>query len=125
MVNLITDSLPAFALGIVDIDDDLMNFFPETNESFFVHGLGRAIIWQDNDWDAYLTAYLIGHTADPNTYLGQTMAFTLSTTSCFMLSYEKQAQHFNNAFFQQIFVDCFFVGILLQIGICYIGHPRF
>ncbi|MFA6595249.1 MAG: cation transporting ATPase C-terminal domain-containing protein, partial [Bacilli bacterium] len=124
-VNLITDSLPAFALGIVDIDDDLMKLPPRNkNESFFVHGLGRAIIWQGLMIGTLtLTAYLIGHTADPNTYLGQTMAFmTLSTTQLFH-AFNMKSKHsiFNKRLFSNKYLlIAFFVGILLQIGICYI-----
>lgn len=124
-VNLITDSLPAFALGIVDIDDDLMGIPPRNkNESFFANRLGRAIIWQGLMIGTLtLTAYLIGHTADPTSYLGQTMAFTTLSTSQLFHAFNMKSKHsiFNKRLFSNKYLLLAFgLGIALQIGICYI-----
>lgn len=124
-VNLITDSLPAFALGMVDVDDDLMKVPPrKRSESFFAHHLGRSIILQGIMIGSLtLTAYLIGHTANPLSYLGQTMAFmTLSTTQLFH-AFNMKSKHsiFNKRLFSNKYlIGAFVIGILLQIAICYI-----
>ena len=58
-VNLITDSLPAFALGIVDIDDDLMGIrlVTKTNRFCQPFGTGHYLAGAD-DWYAYLDRLL-------------------------------------------------------------------
>ena len=46
-VNLITVSLPAFALGMEKADSDIMNRKPRSKEEgFFSHHLGWTIAWQ-------------------------------------------------------------------------------
>ena len=78
-VNLITDSLPAFAIGMEKPDDDIMYHKPRSKEeSFFAGGLGFKIIWQGFMIGTItLTSYIIGNNVDHN--LGMTMAFlTLS-----------------------------------------------
>ena len=46
-INLITDSLPALALGLEKSDDDIMKKSPRSpKESFFARGLGGRIIFQ-------------------------------------------------------------------------------
>ena len=46
-INLITDSLPALALGVEKNDDDIMTKKPrDPKESIFAHGLGGRIIFQ-------------------------------------------------------------------------------
>ena len=43
-INLVTDSLPAVALGMEAVESDIMNNKPKTkNESLFAHGLGATI----------------------------------------------------------------------------------
>ncbi|MCI9093442.1 MAG: calcium-translocating P-type ATPase, PMCA-type [Coprobacillus sp.] len=46
-INLVTDSLPAIALGMENIEDEVMNDKPRSkDESIFAHGLGVRIIAQ-------------------------------------------------------------------------------
>ncbi len=46
-INLITDSLPALALGVEKNDEDIMKKMPRSpKESMFAHGLGGRIIFQ-------------------------------------------------------------------------------
>jgi Ca2+-transporting ATPase len=47
MINLVTDSLPAIALGMEPVEKDVMNQKPKPkNEGLFAHGLGLRIILQ-------------------------------------------------------------------------------
>ncbi|WP_455129374.1 cation-translocating P-type ATPase [Pseudoramibacter alactolyticus] len=46
-INLVTDSLPALALGVEKNDDDIMDYEPRSrNESIFAGGLGGRIVFQ-------------------------------------------------------------------------------
>jgi len=124
-VNLITDSLPAFALGVEGADDDIMTQVPrEKNENFFANGMGRRIAIQGVIIGLLtLTSYVIGHFMNPNNYLGQTMAFlTLSTVQLFHSFNVKSdktifSKHtFNNRFL----IFAFLLGLGLQFLIIYI-----
>lgn len=74
-VNLITDSLPAFALGMEPSEADVMKREPRLKEeSFFAHGLGFTIAWQGLMIGILtLIAYAIGNVEDH--LVGMTMAF--------------------------------------------------
>lgn len=74
-VNLITDSLPAFALGMEPSEPDVMKRKPRhKDESFFAHGLGFTIAWQGAMIGILtLIAYAIGNAQDH--LIGMTMAF--------------------------------------------------
>lgn len=74
-VNLITDSLPAFALGMEPSEPDVMKRKPRhKDESFFAHGLGYTIAWQGAMIGVLtLIAYAIGNAQDH--LIGMTMAF--------------------------------------------------
>jgi Ca2+-transporting ATPase len=124
-VNLITDSLPAFALGLEATDDSVMDEAPrDKNESFFSHGMGSQIAFQGIAIGLLtLTAYIIGHSINPNTHLGQTMAFfTLSTVQlfhAFNIKSEKSvfSRHsFNNKYL----ILALLLGIGLQFVILYV-----
>lgn len=46
-INLVTDSLPAFSLGVEKAESDVMQKKPrKNNETIFAGGVGRDIIWQ-------------------------------------------------------------------------------
>lgn len=74
-VNLITDSLPAFALGMEPTEKDVMERKPrDKDEGFFSGGLGITIAWQGLMIGTLtLIAYVIGN--DINHLTGMTMAF--------------------------------------------------
>lgn len=124
-VNLITDSLPAFALGTEEEDEDIMDLPPRPkDESFFAHGMGFTIIWQGIMIGILtLTAYMIGHFASPTTFLGQTMAFvTLSSTQLFH-AFNVKSDHsiFNRHLFSNRYlIGAFFTGILLILLLVYV-----
>lgn len=74
-VNLITDSLPAFALGMEPVEKNVMERKPrDKDESFFANGLGFTIAWQGAMIGILtLIAYAIGNSQDH--MVGMTMAF--------------------------------------------------
>lgn len=123
-INLITDSLPAFALGTERSEPEVMNEKPRAKtESFFSKGLGINIIWQGVMIGILtLIAYSIGHFME-NHLLGQTMAFlTLSSAQLFH-AFNVKSHHsifhkstFNNKFL----IGAFFIGMTLQIVLCYV-----
>ncbi len=125
-VNLITDSLPAFALGTEEPEPDVMDQKPRPkDESFFAHGMGASIVLEGMMIGGLtLAAYMIGHFASPGTYLGQTMAFvTLSSTQLFHAFNVKSEHSILNKklFSNKYLLGAFVLGIALQMGICYIA----
>ena len=125
-VNLITDSLPAFALGTEEPEDDVMDEKPRPkNESFFANGMGFSIVIEGVMIGLItLSAYIIGHSMNPATYLGQTMAFMTLSTAQLVHSFNVKSDHsifskktFNNKFL----IGSFTLGVLLQLGIIYIA----
>lgn len=125
-VNLITDSLPAFAIGLEKPDEKVMKQQPrDKKESFFANKMGLSIAWQGFLIGILtLVAYIIGHTWNPNNYLGQTMAFlTLATVQLFHAFNVKNdrtifsKQTFNNKYL----LLAFLLGLGLQLLIIYIN----
>jgi len=86
-VNLVTDSLPALALGVEPIDDKIMERKPvKPNESIFSGGLGYSILVEGCFIGALaLLAYSIGRiyfdTNPAAPYIGRTMAFAVLSLS--------------------------------------------
>ncbi len=126
-INLITDSLPAFALGTELPEKEIMTEEPrQKDESFFSKGLGLRIILQGIMVGCLaLISYAIGNfIGDESTRhaIGQTMAFmTLSSAQLFHAFNIKSHKTifskdtFNNKFLLLAFV----LGMSLQILICY------
>ncbi len=124
-VNLITDSLPAFALGTEEPEDDVMEEKPRPkNESFFANGMGSAIIFEGLMIGLLtLAGYTIGHFLSPGTYLGQTMAFITLSSSQLFHAFNVKTEHsiFNKHLFSNKYlIGAFVLGMTLQLGICYI-----
>ena len=125
-VNLITDSLPAFALGTEEPEPDVMDQKPRPkDESFFAHGMGAAIVLEGMMIGALtLTAYIIGHFASPGTYLGQTMAFVTLSSAQLFHAFNVKSDHSilnKHLFSNKYLLGAFVLGIALQMGICYIA----
>ena len=124
-INLITDSLPAFGIGMEEVSDDVMTKKPRNkNEGFFANGLGLKIIFEGLIVGAVsLSAYLIGQFVFSNHHIGQTVAFlTLSSTQLFH-AYNVKNEHsiFSKYTFKNKFMNFAFIfGFTLQIAVIYI-----
>ena len=89
-INLVTDSMPAIALGMEPVEKDIMEQKPKPkNEGIFAHGLGLRVVLQGMMF-AILTliGFLVGENATGTLEGGQTMAF-------FVLSMTQVVQAFN------------------------------
>lgn len=120
-VNLITDSLPAFALGVEPSDEDIMKEKPRhKDEDFFSNGLGFSIAWQGLMIGTLtLISYVIGN--QQSHAIGMTMAFmTLSLAQlfhAFNIKSEKSIFHshlFNNKYLWGAFGVGFFIQMLVM-----------
>lgn len=131
-INLITDSLPALALGLEKGEEDLMKRKPrKENESVFAHGSGIDIFFGGICIGGItLLSYLIGHYLESGqfgvqgvSYEGMTMAFlTLSMCEivhCFnMRSRRESLFRFRNA--NAYLLGAGLLALLLSVGIVYI-----
>ena len=117
-INLVTDSLPAIALGLEPIDKNIMNKKPKkSNESFFAGGLWGSI-FVEGMMIGILTlfAFAIGN----NKYgieVGRTMAFfTLSALELIhSINVRSDESIFKIGIFSNIYlVGAFIIGIMLQ-----------
>lgn len=82
-VNLVTDSLPAIALGMEPVEPDVMDHKPKPkNEDMFAHGYGVRIVLQGVMFGALsLIAYYLGKNGTGTVEGGQTMAFMVLSLS--------------------------------------------
>lgn len=121
-INLITDSLPAFGIGMEEAEDSVMDSKPRPkNEGFFANGYAWKICVEGVIIGAVtLIAYMIGEQV--NHMLGQTMAFlTLSSTQLFH-AYNVKSNHsvFSKCSYKNKFMNFAFVlGFTLQIFVIY------
>ncbi len=76
-INLVTDSLPAIALGMEPVESDVMKRKPKPkNEGIFAHGLGIRIILQGVMFGVLsLVAFKIGYNFTESLEAGRTIAF--------------------------------------------------
>ena len=89
-INLVTDSLPAIALGMEAVDKDIMDRAPKPkNEGIFAHGFGIQTILQGCMFGILtLIAFFLGEKLGGSTQAGQTMAFIV-------LAFSQIVQAFN------------------------------
>ena len=82
-INLVTDSLPAIALGMEPVEADVMNQKPKSREEgLFANGYGVRIILQGVMFGVLaLTAFRIGENATGILAGGQTLAFMVLALS--------------------------------------------
>lgn len=124
-INLITDSLPAFGIGMEEVEDDVMYEKPRLkNESFFADKLGLKIFIEGIIIGSVtLASFLIGEFVFNDSSIGQTMAFfTLSSTQLFH-AYNVKSHYsiFNKKNYQNKFLNfAFFLGFILQFMVIYI-----
>lgn len=124
-INLITDSLPAFGIGMEMTDDNVMHQKPRgKNEGFFANGYALRICVEGLIIGlTTLGSYLIGNMIFKNHTLGQTMAFlTLSSTQLFH-AYNVKSNHsvFSKQSYKNKFMNfAFIIGFLLQLIVIYV-----
>lgn len=126
-INLITDSLPAFGIGMEEVNDDVMKEKPrKKEESFFANKLGLKIAFEGIVIGLVsLIAFLLGLLvfSDNNHILAQTMCFfTLSMTQLFhAYNVKNEYSIFDKRTYKNKFMNfAFIVGFLLQIIIIYV-----
>lgn len=89
MINLVTDSLPAIALGMEDVEPDVMDRKPKPkNEGLFAKGLGIRIILQGFMFAILLLiGFVAGEKVTGQLAGGQTMAFMVLALSQVLHAY--------------------------------------
>ncbi len=93
-INLVTDSLPAIALGMEPVEADVMEKKPKPkNEGIFAHGLGIRVVLQGFMFAVLsLIAFWIGWQGnDANLAVGQSMAFMVLATSQVIQSFNMRS----------------------------------
>lgn len=102
-INLVTDSLPAIALGMEEVDPDIMNRRPKPKkEGIFANGMGLRVILQGCMFGGLsLLAFWIGRQAIGTLAGGQTMAFMV-------LALSQVVQAFNMRSHRSLFKTGFF-----------------
>ncbi len=102
-INLVTDSLPAIALGMEAVEADVMEQPPRPKEeSLFAHGFGLRIILQGLLFGLLaLTAFWLGERGTGQTEGGQTMAFMVLALSQVLQAFNMRSAHslFQTGFF--------------------------
>ncbi len=94
-INLVTDSLPAIALGMEAVEDDVMDKKPKPkDEGIFAHGLGIRVVLQGFMF-AFLTllGFKIGENVVGSLEGGQTMAFIILALSQVVQSFNMRSEH--------------------------------
>ena len=99
-INLVTDSLPAIALGMEAVDKNIMKKHPKPkNEGIFAHGLGVKVVIQGIMFAGLtLAGYYIGQYARlggiaPSEEVGQTMAFFILALCQIVQAYNMRSEH--------------------------------
>jgi len=94
-INLVTDSLPAIALGMEAVEKDVMDRPPKPKEEgIFAHGLGLRIVLQGAMFAVLtLIAFRMGEGATGQLSGGQTMAFMVLAVSQVIQAYNMRSDH--------------------------------
>ena len=94
-INLVTDSLPAIALGMEPVEGDIMTQPPrKKDEGLFAHGFGAQIILQGIIFGLLaLAAFKIGEYYTGELAGGQTLAFMVLALSQMVQSFNMRSEH--------------------------------
>ena len=94
-INLVTDSLPAIALGMEPVEADVMDKKPRPkNESIFANGYGIRVILQGLMFAVLsLIGFRLGINATGTDAGGQTMAFAVLALSQVIQSFNMRSEH--------------------------------
>jgi len=92
-INLVTDSLPAIALGRESVETGVMNHRPKPkNEGIFAHGFGLQIFLQGCMFGALtIAAFYLGRHITGELSGGQTMAFIVLASSQIFQSFNMRS----------------------------------
>ena len=93
-INLVTDSMPAIALGMEAVEPDVMDKKPKSkDESIFAHGLGLRVVLQGIMFGALsLIGFVIGEKATGMLAGGQTLAFMVLSLSQIIQAYNMRSE---------------------------------
>ena len=133
-INLITDSLPAFGIGMEEAEESIMDQKPRSKkEGFFADGYAWKIVFEGIIIGLVtLVAYVLGSYAfgleeEIAHSVGQTMAFlTLSSTQLFH-AYNVKSKHsvFSKKSYKNSFMNfAFILGFSLQVIVIYMVGVR-
>lgn len=94
-INLVTDSLPAIALGMEPVEADVMRHKPKPkNEGIFAHGLGLRVVLQGLMFAVLtLIGFVLGENAAGSLAGGQTMAFMVLSLSQVVQAFNMRSDH--------------------------------
>lgn len=95
-INLVTDSLPAVALGMEPVEKDVMEHAPKPrDEGLFAHGFGLRTVLQGVMFGTLsLVAFWLGHfVLGYGEAGGQTMAFIVLALSQIVQAYNMRSEH--------------------------------
>lgn len=94
-INLVTDSLPAIALGMEAVENDVMDRKPKPkNEGIFANGLGVRIVLQGVMFAVLtLIGFKLGESMHGTLEGGQTMAFMVLALSQVIQAYNMRSEH--------------------------------
>ena len=94
-INLVTDSLPAIALGMEPVESDIMDKKPKPkDESLFAHGFGLRVVLQGFMFGILsLVAFKLGEVMGGSVEAGRTMAFMVLALSQVVQAYNMRTDH--------------------------------
>jgi Ca2+-transporting ATPase len=94
-INLVTDSLPAIALGMEAVESDVMERKPKPkNEGIFANGLGVRVVLQGFMFAILaLIAFKVGEITTGTLEGGQTLSFMVLALSQVIQAYNMRSEH--------------------------------
>ncbi len=94
-INLVTDSLPAIALGMEAVEADVMEHKPKPkNKGIFAHGLGIRVVLQGIMFAALtLIGFKVGESVTGQLEGGQTLAFMVLALCQVVQAFNMRSEH--------------------------------
>ena len=107
-INLVTDSLPAIALGVEPVEDGIMNRKPRGRKSnFFSGGVASSIVYQGIlEGVLVLIVYTLGlhigpHVADPKLQHGDALTMAFLTLGLIQLFHAFNSKYVHQSIFRK------------------------